>query len=1241
MNNFTESQLKALNLDNNLLVNANAGSGKTAVLVERFYKIIIEKVLNNECKIEQIVAITFTKKAAAEMLSRVIKKINNEIETTSSLEFKSKLLNIRNNMVYARISTIHSFCSQLLKDYPIEAAIPYNFIEINEYENKLLIKSSINEIITEILDGDIETVNLNKISFLNEIIKNFNLNNLRELIIKIVSNGELCYRLINFYKNNNLNKFYENIVINFINNNLKQIIGIIENVNIEVILSDLNEKHYNNFNNNLKSLNNLNYDCSSLDEVITNYIKLIKIFKEKIGRKQFYKHFEINQYSQLYKTFYKLQKIFENYNNDKLDLINIIINDIDYYIKVIKKIIEITEKVEERYWEQKLEIPALTFDDMLIKTSKMLENNIQVRKKVKKNIKYLLIDEFQDTNHIQYNIIKKIAYNINDTQLDEDINIFLVGDRKQSIYSFRNSDVRIFNNSKEELASQVIELKESFRMLPNLSVFFNSIFNQIMQLSINEFDVEYTEFINGLNNESNLPEGRIEILITELNKNNFQVDINKENIDDIIEDNSEDISDKKNQLEAKNIANLIIEILENENEKYNIYIGNNKTKKPNPSDIAILCRKRKNLQVVARELLNRGIPYEISSGQGFFQTMEVLDLQSCIRFFWNNNDDIAFASLLKSYFFNLDDSLIIEIILFNNKYNNVNLSLWKKFEYYIYNFNTVSNEIKEIFNIINFFQEKINRLTFSKFLIQFITDTNLIGKIKLLNNSEQIEANIWQFIDYVREFENKGLKNISDLINEINTQIEESNEAEAAIFSERDTVKILTVHSSKGLEFPIVILGFSNFMTTIGDSYYLNYDLGIGIKLNKEDGNKNDIIYKIISNKYNESEEAELKRLFYVATTRAKNHLIISGHINIIEENKSKSNEPKIEEPKGFFKILLDALSFLNIDFNENFDIRNYLYSFNNNLDEEIPYYFQSLNNKNYYLYFKNYKSIKSYNQISIEQFQIKDFTYIPEIKSNNKLDIISASKIISFQNEELNYDYKYFLGLTTKEDKKNEGFFVSLEDENDQIVGTIYGTVIHYVLEKINLWLDEEGNINHKVFNKIIEEVEKRNFKDLTTIKYRLINECINISKTKFIRNNSKYIKNAEFELNYSIPFESDILVVAIDMIFENDNKNVVINDWKSNKIDNVESLSSKYEFQMLCYAYIMSFVYPNQEIFQCNLLSTYFAKEEADDSEWIYSFYFTKNDIFNFENYLKKNKIYLKEPLEKINIFLTNKEV
>jgi len=111
--------------------------------------------------------------------------------------------------------------------------------------------------------------------------------------------------------------------------------------------------------------------------------------------------------------------------------------------------------------------------------------------------------------------------------------------------------------------------------------------------------------------------------------------------------------------------------------------------------------------------------------------------------------------------------------------------------------------------------------------------------------------------------------------------------------------------------------------------------------------------------------------------------------------------------------------------------------------------------------------------------------------------------------------------------------------------------------------------------------------------------------------------------------------------MIFENDNKNVVINDWKSNKIDNVESLSSKYEFQMLCYAYIMSFVYPNQEIFQCNLLSTYFAKEEADDSEWIYSFYFTKNDIFNFENYLKKNKIYLKEPLEKINIFLTNKEV
>lgn len=1236
MNNFTESQLKALNLDNNLLVNANAGSGKTAVLVERYYKIIKEKMLDNECDIEHIVAITFTKKAAAEMLSRVIKKINNEIETTSNLELKSKLLNIRNNMVYARISTIHSFCSKLLKDFPIEAGIPYNFIEINEYDNKLLIKSSINEIITEILDGEIDTANLNKKVFLNDIIKNLNLNNFRELIIKIVSNGELYYRLVDFYKNNNLNSFYENIIINFICNNINHIKGIIKNINVEDILSDLNEKHHNNFNTNLELFKNLNCEEQSLDKVINNYIKLSNIFKERIGKKQFYKYFEFNQNLQLSKTFRKLQKIFETYNFDEIDLINIIKNDIDTYIKVIKKIIEIAEKVEERYWEQKLEIPALTFDDMLIKTYEMLENNNQIREKVKKNIKYLLIDEFQDTNHIQYNIIKKIAYCINSTQLDENINIFLVGDRKQSIYGFRNADVRIFNNSKDELASQVIELKESFRMLPSLSVFFNYIFNQIMLPSNNEFEVDYTEFLNGLDNGLNLPEGRVEILITELNKNN-------DNIDYINDDNLDVIYNDKAELEANNIANLIIDILENENEKYNIYIGNNKTKKPNPSDIAILCRKRKDLQVVAKELLNRGIPYEISSGQGFFQTMEVVDLQSCIRFFWNNYDDIAFASLLKSYFFNLDDNLIIEVVLFNNKNNNANLPLWQKFEYFINNFSQVRNEVKEIYNLIKFFQEKINRLTFSKFLIQFITDTNLIGKIRLLNNFEQIEANIWQFIDYVREFENKGLKNISDLIDEINTQIEESNEAEAAIFSERDTVKILTVHSSKGLEFPIVILGFTNFQTTIGDSYYLNYDLGIGIKLNKDDGNKNDVIYKIISNKFNESEEAELKRLFYVATTRAKCHLIISGNIDInnIGQNKDNSEIIKIEEPKGFFKLLLDALSFLKINVNENFDIINYLYSFNNNLEEETPYFFQSFNNKNYYLYFKNYKSKKNYNKSSIEQFLNQDYTFIPEIKSNNKLDILSASKIISFKNEGLNYDYKYFLGLTSKEDKKNEGFFVSLEDENDQIVGTIYGTAIHYVLERINFWLDDGGNIKNDFFNKTIEEVEKRNFKDLTLVKDRLINECVNISKTKFIKNNRKYIKNAEFELNYSIPFENDILVVAIDMIFENDVKNVIINDWKSNKIDKLEKLSLKYEFQMLCYAYIMSFVYPNQEIIQCNLLSTYLAKEDADDSEWIYSFYFTKNDIFNFENYLKKNKIYLKEPLEKINIFLTIKEV
>ena len=133
MNKFTKDQLSALDINRHIAVTANAGSGKTRILVARYIKIISEKIIDGDLNIEDIVAITFTKKAAAEMKARVIKELDSLIADPDNEDAK-QLEDVRTNMIYSRISTIHSFCGQILRDFPIEANVPFNYQELDDFD---------------------------------------------------------------------------------------------------------------------------------------------------------------------------------------------------------------------------------------------------------------------------------------------------------------------------------------------------------------------------------------------------------------------------------------------------------------------------------------------------------------------------------------------------------------------------------------------------------------------------------------------------------------------------------------------------------------------------------------------------------------------------------------------------------------------------------------------------------------------------------------------------------------------------------------------------------------------------------------------------------------------------------------------------------------------------------------------------------------------------------------------------
>jgi len=129
--------------------------------------------------------------------------------------------------------------------------------------------------------------------------------------------------------------------------------------------------------------------------------------------------------------------------------------------------------------------------------------------------------------------------------------------------------------------------------------------------------------------------------------------------------------------------------------------------------------------------------------------------------------------------------------------------------------------------------------------------------------------------------------------------------------------------------------------------------------------------------------------------------------------------------------------------------------------------------------------------------------------------------------------------------------------------------------------------------------------------------------------------LKHSKFETSYSLPINNDILVAAIDMMIFNEQGEVIICDWKTNRTRTPEDISESYRLQMLCYAYIVSFIFPLQNEFECKLLLTRLAKPNAEDLDWIFTFKFTKEDIAGFESILKENANYIKYPIRKMNKF------
>lgn len=1241
----TREQQLAQCIDRHLAVTANAGSGKTRVLVQRFVNILLkasELPDTGEVKPSEIVAITFTRKAASEMLAKVVKQVEEKIADAKNRNELEKLRRLRESLTYARISTIHSFCSSILKEYPVEAGVLPNFSELGDSDMLALKKESITSVMEDWLGGADQI----KKEQAEKVFSALGMYKTEEFLNNILNKPLLFGKIKKIYAED-LNSIKAKRD-KFLNDNFLQkipeIISALQNAVSSADLSALTLKKSKKIRSDIQDfILQSNKTMELFDSIfgksnhIANIIAALESFKyaknivltQKNEFRADYKKCiggpELESASLILSSIPVLEALSEAYGHEEYE------NDM---ISISGILIEMAEDIISLINEEKDYLGALYFDDMMSLTQKLLHNP-EICAKIKRKIKFLLVDEFQDTDDLQYDIISSLVPGLSERESElfgEKTNLFIVGDAKQSIYGFRNADVRVFNQARtdirnaneksindNELSEALIvpdnaknvliktipereqdkfgdlQLSSTFRLQPVIASFVNKTCSVIMNKKESDFDVDYSDFVCGRNidkiaDNQKLDDSRGKVTFL---------------INEVAFDEEED-----QETEYSLLRKYIQSLCHPDNP---VLIEVNGEKRPvKYSDIAILARSRNGFKELCEEFRKQGLPYLQHSGGGFFNAPEIVDVASFLNFLYNRHDDIPFAAILRSPFFGVSDR---DIYTFKEKEDG--RSLWEKFNNYCNNNQALPYKISRAKDILTDLLTIAANLPISQLIQRILDKTGWYGIVSSLAGKAHIEANIDKLLAYAREFEKNGFKNFYDFVEELNFITENSvNESEAAVISDEDAINIMTIHASKGLEFPIVILFHTNALSGGNDYFFMDEELGLSFSapviLNEKDITRFDTPSLLASkHKQKLTEKAEEKRILYVAMTRAMDRLVISANI----KRKKDGDFGKAIE---MFESILEGMNLSPQELIEQdaIAIEDTIEILQDNgvSEKSIQYDIEVI------------KQIESFEMTSesVSERQKVPLSLNGDISSSYINEYFSASKMTTFDSDPEEYIRRYLLGFPADTDNFFTEQSFSSEFKDDAILGSLAGTMIHSVMEQMRYWLGPDGKIKEEILDGTIESIISSGEKNIRPrLRERIRKECRNIVSTPLLRLYAQSVQNSQAEANLYLPSGSDFLNGMIDLLIQNPEGEWEIWDWKTNRADSddiIENLYEHYKLQMTVYAYFAALQFPEQATIKARLLFTRRAKENVKDKDWTREYLWPRREALNFGKMIEK---------------------
>lgn len=1148
---WTAKQEQAFSLkDREILVSAAAGSGKTSVMVERILNIVTEEPYVD---IDKLLIVTFTKKAAESMRIKIRKELESRLKANPSDEHLQRQMLLIN---HAHISTIDSFCSFIVRNYfYLTEDVSSNYRIGNESEIKLLQA----DVLKAVLESEYKKGEDNFLSFVDYFATGKNDLPLENVILSLYKYAQShenpkawlnnCLKIYKEFDVNSygLDTFIKGIINTYIDNAIKE-----SEITLEILERPNGPyMYYDNLCDDIRILEEIN-DADNLNESIRllETLKFSTLSRKKDpgvsdelrdlckGRRDFVKK-SVSDVKDIF-AYTDWESILEDISRCKdqaSELVRVTLLFSDELIKLKKK----------RNIFDHGDVAHIALDILRLQES-------SAKKQLSELFDEIFIDEYQDSNRLQEELLYSIAKEIGDSH-----RVFMVGDVKQSIYSFRMACPDLFINklrnfTESDSPFQKVFLSNNFRSRKQVVDFVNYVFENLMEKNISGIDYDDTQRL--ICSSSYLPE------------------VSEEYKTELLHFEKDDEEIDSYEAEGYMIGSRIMELMDPENP---LYVTERKTglkRKLEYNDICILVRTQKDVVYPIKHVLEDefGIPVSSASAEAFFDSFEVGFAVNYLKILDNPYCDFPITSVLISPVIGLtaEDMAVIrsedkktsiyELIKAAVSSDSLDMNL--------------KNKISEFLECFNKLRDSVNYQPVHNLIWQLYDSTGLEAFVSAMPAGENRLRNLKKLVKYTIEFENTDYHSLFDFLRYIEKIIEydiQTGGQEEPATSD-NSVKIMTMHKSKGLEFPIVFLGGLNKGFNFNDeraSVLLHPELGIGfdcIDTEKRTGRKS-LMKRLIHKQMHIDKYGEEIRILYVAMTRAEEKLILTcchDKKNPIEQD-TMLNYFDILKAKRYWDWLKKILG--NMD--SLCDVKTYMYEDFIRIHEE---------NK-----LRRRLETDSYEKIIdsvIDYDLINRLGFIYESKADDSFKKIS----VTYLKEQYNLkDEEGELQVSENLIEKEVEFPIVPEflKETDGLTGAQRGLIYHSVLEHWDYNLmdskDEILGFCRKLCEKGVFTGEEISIINPLKI-IRFLNNQVGQRMKKAYMNN-KLQREASFSviLNHKDKgfdfIDQDVLLQGIiDAYFEEDGQLVIV-DYKTDYLPDgdINYLVEKYSMQLKCYSYAL----------------------------------------------------------------------